>query len=108
MARRFNASTGVPDSMSPNQERQDPQEPGREWRELVSVSSDAEARLIEGWLENEGIECQLESLVFTQEPVQFGLLGGVRVHVPAAEHARAERLLEQIRDPTAGEGEGEP
>jgi hypothetical protein len=66
------------------------------WRELTVVPEDAEARLIEGWLESEGIECQLESLVFTQEPVQFGLLGGVRVHVHAVDHERAAEMLDRL------------
>jgi hypothetical protein len=92
---------------------------GGAWRELTTVTDDAEARLFEGWLENEGIECQLESLMFTQEPVQFGLLGGVRIHVRAADHARATALLEQLRatsvsaseEPTGrdgGERNGDP
>lgn len=68
-----------------------------EWRELTTVTADAEARLIEGRLENEGIECQLESLMFTQEPVQFGLFGGVRIHVPVSELDRARRLLESLQ-----------
>ncbi|HVS15592.1 MAG TPA: DUF2007 domain-containing protein [Thermoanaerobaculia bacterium] len=70
---------------------------GDDWLELTVVTEDAEARLIEGWLENEGVECQLESLMFTQEPVQFGLLGGVRIHVRAADHGRATALLEQLK-----------
>jgi hypothetical protein len=68
-----------------------------EWQELTTVSTDAEARLVAGWLESEGIECQIESLVFTQEPVQFGLLGGVRVHVLDGELERARGLLERLQ-----------
>lgn len=87
--------------MTSNEDEKNPQ-----WRELVTVSDDAEARLIEGRLESEGIECQIESLVFTQEPVQFGLLGGVRVHVLAHDFDRAARLLDELRDRSAGEVSG--
>ena len=82
------------------------------WRELATLPTDAEARLVEGRLESEGIECQIESLVFTQEPVQFGLLGGVRVHVLASDFDRARVLLAGLRadvdEPVSIDRNGEP
>jgi len=68
-----------------------------EWAELAVVAHEHEAELIRGFLESEGVPCTLESLVFHAEPVNFGLLSRVRVHVPAPDLTRARRLLESLQ-----------
>ncbi len=65
-----------------------------EWAELLVVTDETEAQLIRGYLESEGVPCNLESLVFHAEPFTFGPLSKVRVHVPASEVERARKLLE--------------
>lgn len=73
------------DSVSPESE---------DWVLLASYGTDGEARLVEGMLESEGIECALESRLFRQEPVALGLLGTVRLFVREADVTRARLLLE--------------
>lgn len=68
--------------------------PSPEWRELMVVTDETEAELIRGYLESEGVPCNLESLVFHAEPFTFGPLSKVRIHVPSAEMERARKLLE--------------
>jgi len=69
-------------------------DPHLEWVPLVSVSEEIEATLAAGFLENEGVACVVESRYFSQEPINYSLLGNfvLFVHEDAAE--RAKRLLE--------------
>lgn len=73
-----------------------PPQPGQDWVPVRTVSSETEARLIEGYLESEGIPCGLVSRVFHAEPVAFGSLGRVQVHVPAQHRDRAHLLLGKL------------
>ncbi len=66
-----------------------------EWTLLCRLSSESEALLLQGYLESEGVPCAIESLVFHAEPFTFGPLAQVRVHVLAANHERATRLLHE-------------
>ena len=66
-----------------------------EWELLASVPTRQEAQLLAGLLESAGIRSHIESLLFTQEPVNFGLLGTVRVWVVREQLRDAERLVEQ-------------
>ena len=68
--------------------------PAPEWTELMVVTDETEAQLIRGYLESEGVPCNLESLVFHAEPFTFGPLSKVRLHVPAGDVDRARRLLD--------------
>lgn len=65
------------------------------WVEITSVVTQAEARLIQGFLAAEGIPAQIESLKFTAEPVNLGAMAEIRVFVDAAREADALRLLEE-------------
>ena len=69
-----------------------------------TVGTEEEASLIAGYLAADGIEATVESLLFHQEPVNFGRLGEVRVLVAAADAERARELLERM-PPPAGEDE---
>jgi hypothetical protein len=66
---------------------------GSDWIELLVVTSEHEAELIRGYLESEGIPCNLESLVFHAEPFTFGPLSKVRIHVPRDRATSARELI---------------
>ncbi len=68
---------------------------GTIWVEIASVGTDDEARLLQGFLDAEGIPAQIESLKFTMEPVNFGQLGDVRVYVPSEHEDRAFNLIRE-------------
>jgi hypothetical protein len=67
------------------------------WEVCDVVGTEEEAVLIAGFLRSRGIEANLESLVFHQEPVTFGRLGEVRVRVPGEQADEARKLLAQRR-----------
>ena len=66
---------------------------GRTWVEIASTGGSDEATVLQGFLENEGIDCQIESLRFSMEPINFGTMGEVRVYVPAEQEQKAMELL---------------
>ncbi len=68
--------------------------PTSTWVEIRSVPTEDEGRLLQGFLEAEGIPSQIESLKFHMEPVNFGRMGEIRVYVAAENEAEAMRLLE--------------
>ena len=86
------ADCGVPLSHEADIPTTDGPEP--EWVQLTVVTDETEAQLICGYLESEGVPCNLESLVFHAEPFTFGPLSKVRLHVPVADVERARKLLE--------------
>lgn len=63
------------------------------WVEIASAATEDEARLLCGFLENQGIPAQVESLKFTMEPVNFGKMGEIRVYVKAEDEKAAVELL---------------
>ena len=64
------------------------------WVEISSAATEDEARILEGFLETEGIPCRIESLRFHMEPVNFGKLGEIRVYVRAEDEAAARKLIQ--------------
>ncbi|HXI14312.1 MAG TPA: hypothetical protein VNM92_16970 [Thermoanaerobaculia bacterium] len=66
---------------------------GGTWVEIATTSTDDEARLLQGFLEAQGIACQIESLKFTMEPVNLGSMGEIRVYVAAESEAEAVQML---------------
>ena len=68
---------------------------GTRWVEITSVGTDDEARLLQGFLEAEGIPAQIENVKFSMEPINFGTMGDIRVYVPADEEQRAVQLVRQ-------------
>src|SRR5262245_25697473 len=64
-----------------------------DWQIVRTVGTEEEAELIAGYLEAAGIESEIESLRFHQEPVNFGGMGEVRVLVDAGSLAEAETVL---------------
>ena len=78
------------------------------WEIVEIVGTEEEAALVKGFLESQGITVEIESLLFHQEPVNFGHLGEVRVRVPEDQADGARKLLEDSDDGTRpGLAEGE-
>ena len=65
------------------------------WVEIASTGSDDEAKLMQGFLEAEGIPAQIESVKFSMEPINFGTMGDIRIYVDAEDEARALELLKK-------------
>lgn len=70
-----------------------PAEDGTTWVEIASVGTEDEAKLVQGFLEAEGITAQVESVRSDFAPANFGMLGDIRVYVAADDEARAQQLL---------------
>lgn len=68
-------------------------EDGTTWVEITSTGTEDEANLIKGFLEAEGVPARVESLKFSMEPVNFGMMGELRVYVPSEDESRAMELL---------------
>jgi hypothetical protein len=68
-------------------------EDGATWVEIASTGTEDEARLIQGFLEAEGIPAQVENVTFSMEPVTFGMMGEIRVYVGSEDEPRAQELL---------------
>jgi putative signal transducing protein len=65
------------------------------WVEIASVGTEEEAKLLQGFLDAEGIPAQIENLQFRMEPTNFGLMGDIRVYVESEDEARAVTLLRE-------------
>ena len=65
------------------------------WVEIASTGNEDEAKLLQGFLEAEGIPAQVENVRFSMEPVTFGKMGEIRVYVPQEEEAKAMQLLRE-------------
>lgn len=70
-----------------------PSEDGTTWVEIASTGSIEEAALLQGFLQAEGIDAQVESVEASIAPTTFGALGDIRIYVPADEEEAALRLL---------------
>ena len=67
--------------------------PSTTWVEIESVGTDEEARLLQGFLEAEGIPCQVESLRIEAMPANLGGMGEIRIYVAAENEQAANELL---------------
>ena len=70
-------------------------EDGTTWVEIATAPNSDEAQLIQGFLEAEGIDAQIEHAEARILPTTFGQLGDVRIYVPAEDEKRANDLLRQ-------------
>ena len=68
---------------------------GTTWVEITSVGTDDEARLLQGFLEAEGVPAQIENVKFSMEPINFGTMGDIRIYVPTDDEQRAVELLKK-------------
>lgn len=67
---------------------------------LATYSSDAEARIVAGMLENAGIRVEFTNETFSSSvlPIGFNTIGGVGLMVGKADAARALELLAECGD----------
>ena len=70
-------------------------EDGTTWVEITTAPNSDEAQLIQGFLEAEGIDAQIEHAEANILPATFGKLGDVRVYVPVDDEKRALELIRQ-------------
>jgi hypothetical protein len=82
------ATPDVPDDVNTIQA-----EDGTTWVEIASTGTEDEARLLQGFLEAEGIPAQIENVKFNMEPINFGKMGEIRIYVDAVDEQRALELL---------------
>ena len=68
---------------------------GTTWVEIANSSNSDEAELMQGFLEAEGIDSQVEHAEAHPFPTTVGRLSDVRIYVPAADEQRARELLQQ-------------
>ena len=64
-----------------------------EWQVAKIVESEEEATLVAGFLQSNGVEAEVESLLVSELPTTVGGLGEVRILVPAGQLAEAQALL---------------
>jgi len=65
------------------------------WVEIASAGTDDEARIMQGFLQAEGIPAAVENVKFTQEPINFGKMGEIRVYVSTDDQEKAMSLLRE-------------
>ena len=66
-----------------------------DWEILDVVGTEEEAEVICGYLESQGVPCQVESAHSHEFPVNVSALGNVRIEVPAGRVDEARGLLAQ-------------
>ena len=70
-----------------------PAENGTTWVEIASAGTADEANILQGFLRAEGIPAQVENVNFSMEPVNFGMMGDIRIYVGAEDEQRAQELI---------------
>jgi recombinational DNA repair protein RecR len=60
-----------------------------------TVLQEEDAYILRGFLENEGIPCQLENLVFHAEPIPVAGLTKVRLWTKKSDVERARKLIQE-------------
>jgi hypothetical protein len=81
-----------------------------EWEVLEVFGTEEEAEMLRGFLDSQGVPCQLESAHSHEFPVNVSALGNVRIEVPADRLEEARRLVAEAKasaGPPDDEGEGE-
>jgi hypothetical protein len=68
---------------------------GTTWVEIANSANSDEAELIQGFLEAEGIDSQVEHAEAHSFPTTVGRLSDVRIYVPTTDQERARELLRQ-------------
>ena len=65
------------------------------WVEIASAGTEDEARLLQGFLDAEGIPAQVENVKFSMEPINFGTMGDIRIYVASENEERAMQLVRE-------------
>lgn len=81
------------DSNYPDDVNVVPAEDGTTWVEITSVGTQEDAKLLAGFLETEGIPAQIENVKSDELPINFGMMGEIRVYVRGEDEVRAQALL---------------
>ena len=82
--------------------------PGQDWSAVASVGTEAEATLIVGFLENEGIPARTLAKSFSQNPVPADEdLATIEVAVPTGRSEEAAAILAKRDEAFASATEGE-
>jgi hypothetical protein len=68
---------------------------GITWIEIATFGTIEEANLLRGFLEAEGLDAQVENVQSEILPANFGMLGDIRIYVPAEHEKRAQELMAQ-------------
>jgi hypothetical protein len=63
------------------------------WEVIEVLGTEEEAEVVRGYLESQGVPCQVESVHSHEFPVNVSALGNVRVEVPVDRLDEARRLL---------------
>lgn len=74
----------------------------QEWISIRVVEDEEEAELIEGFLRNQGVPCQVDSRYSHEFPSHVGGLGEVEVMVPPDRAEEAKALLDSRDVPDDG------
>jgi len=69
--------------------------PEIKWVTAHICTVENEAYLIQGFLESMDIPCVIESKKFHAEPVNFGPLSEIEIHVPSEKKEEAIRLIKE-------------
>lgn len=77
-----------------------------EWLSIVVVEDEEQAELIQGFLDSEGIPCQIESRYSHEFPAHVGQLGEIDIRVPASRADEARRMVEMREGTLRQEEEG--
>jgi hypothetical protein len=80
---------------------------GEAWKAAKIVGTEEEATLAVGFLNNNGVEAEVESLHASEFPTDFGHLGEVHVMVPPEQLAEAQLLLEEVEAEAAATADQE-
>lgn len=72
--------------------------PTSTWVEIESVGTEDEAKILQGFLEAEGIPAQIESLKFSELPANLGKMGEIRIYVNAENEQEALNLVRQRQE----------
>ncbi len=75
----------------------------QQWVPLLTTASPAEAHLVRGLLEGEGIACWLRPRGVPQLPLTVNRLGEIDVCVDAADFDAGQRMIEDVRRPGSSE-----
>jgi hypothetical protein len=68
-------------------------EDGTTWVEIASTGTADEAKLLQGFLDAEGIPAQIEGVKFEEMPINFGAMGDIRIYVGSEDEGRALEML---------------
>ncbi len=67
------------------------------WLDIYTTYDESEAAIIQGFLENEGIPCRVESSRVSQIPVSVGKIGEIRIFVHPEDFDKAAKIMEAAR-----------